>query len=229
MKIKLLNLIEGAKKATGLTVVIDVFRAFSVVCYMFENGVEAVIPVGDIETARILKKSNPSYLLVGEREGKKLEDFDYGNSPSEFEYANLEGKTVIHTTSAGTQGLVNAKKADEIITGSFVNINAVINYIRKKRPRNLSLVSMGEGGVKPAQEDELCALYIRNILCYKDFNFSKIRKNLRRGNGSKFFDKNYEQFPERDFSLCMRLNWYHSVIKAFRYTRNLFILKKQGV
>ena len=35
MEIRILELIEGAKKAEGLTVIIDVFRAFSLECYLY--------------------------------------------------------------------------------------------------------------------------------------------------------------------------------------------------
>ena len=56
---------------------------------------------------------------------------------------DFSGKTVIHTTSAGTQGLVNAVQADEVITGSFVNAEAIVSYIRRQAPAMVSLVSMG--------------------------------------------------------------------------------------
>ena len=40
MDIQILELIEGARKAEGLTVVIDVFRAFSLECYLADQGAE---------------------------------------------------------------------------------------------------------------------------------------------------------------------------------------------
>ncbi|MDE6963694.1 MAG: 2-phosphosulfolactate phosphatase, partial [Lachnospiraceae bacterium] len=129
IKINTCHLIEGAKKATGLTVIIDVFRAFSLECYLYNMGVSLIRPVGTIEEAFAFKKANPGYVLIGERKGRKCEGFDFGNSPSETAKHDLRGKTVIHTTSAGTQGIINAKEADEIITGSLVNAKAVARYI----------------------------------------------------------------------------------------------------
>lgn len=134
MNIKILQLIEGARKAEGLTVIIDVFRAFSVACYVFNNGAEKIIPVGSLETAYALKEENGEFILMGERKGKILPGFDYGNSPAHVQGVDFSGKTVIHTTSAGTQGIVNAVKADEIITGSFVNARAVARYILQRKP-----------------------------------------------------------------------------------------------
>ena len=45
MHIEVLDLIEGAKQARGLTVIIDVFRAFSTACYVVQNGAREIIPV----------------------------------------------------------------------------------------------------------------------------------------------------------------------------------------
>ena len=112
MQIDILDLIEGARQARGLTVIIDVFRAFSTACYVVRNGARQIIPVGDVDLAYQLKQQNPNYVLMGERKGKKLPGFDYGNSPTEIQSIDFSGKTVIQTTSAGTQGFANAKDAD---------------------------------------------------------------------------------------------------------------------
>ena len=51
MQIEILDLIEGAKQARGLAVIIDVFRAFSTACYVVRNGAKEIIPVGNVELA----------------------------------------------------------------------------------------------------------------------------------------------------------------------------------
>ena len=85
MKIKRLQLIEGAKQAEGLTVIIDVFRAFSLECYLYDMGVKEVRPIGSIEDAFALHEKLPGSILVGERKGKKCEGFDFGNMSDIFE------------------------------------------------------------------------------------------------------------------------------------------------
>ena len=132
MEIEVLHMIEGAKKARGIAVIIDVFRAFTVECYVMNNGAEKIIPVGSKELAYELKEKNKDFILTGERKGKILEGFDYGNSPTQVEKVDFTGKTIVHTTSAGTQGLDNAINADEIITGSLVNAKAIVEYIKEK-------------------------------------------------------------------------------------------------
>ena len=64
MEIRILELIEGAKKAEGLTVIIDVFRAFSLECYLYARGASAVFPAGSVEEARHMKQVHPEYLLI---------------------------------------------------------------------------------------------------------------------------------------------------------------------
>ncbi len=164
MDVKVLQLIEGAKKAEGLTVIIDVFRAFSTACYVFKNRVNKIIPVGKLNTAYSLKEQDNSLILMGERTGKLLPDFDYGNSPALIKDVDFSNEIVVHTTSAGTQGIVNAKNASQIITASFVNAQAVVNYILKKQPSRVSLVCMGNAGVETADEDVLCALYLKKLI-----------------------------------------------------------------
>ncbi len=57
MDIKILHLLDGAKQAQGLTVIIDVFRAFSVECYLYKQGVKSIYTVGTIKKAQYLKKT----------------------------------------------------------------------------------------------------------------------------------------------------------------------------
>ena len=216
IKINTYHLIEGAKKATGLTVIIDVFRAFSLECYLYNMGVSLIRPVGTIEEAFAFKKANPGYVLIGERKGRKCEGFDFGNSPSETAKHDLRGKTVIHTTSAGTQGIINAKEADAIITGSLVNAKAVARYIMEKQPKEVSLVCMGNGGIAPAKEDELCAEYIRSILEGAELpDMDERVKRLRYEGGAHFFDKqNQDVFPEPDFWMCIEYNKFNFVLRV---------------
>jgi len=216
IKINTYHLIEGAKKATGLTVIIDVFRAFSLECYLYNMGVSLIRPVGTIEEAFAFKKANPGYVLIGERKGRKCEGFDFGNSPSETAKHDLRGKTVIHTTSAGTQGIINAKEADEIITGSLVNAKAVARYIMENQPKEVSLVCMGNGGIAPAKEDDLCAEYIRSILEGAELpDMDERVKRLRYEGGAHFFDRqNQDVFPEPDFWMCIEYNKFNFVLRV---------------
>ncbi len=215
MQINILELIEGAKQARGLTVIIDVFRAFSMECYLYDKGVASIYPVGDIKEAYRLKEEDASRILVGERGGKICEGFDYGNSPSQIKEADFAGKTVIHTTSAGTQGIANATQAKEIITGSLVNAKAVARYIKSLAADEVSLVCMGNGGVVRANEDVLCAEYIQSLLTEKSFDIKGKILSLRQDGGEHFFQPyTQEVFPQEDFFLCTRYDIFPFVLKV---------------
>lgn len=217
MNIEILHLIEGARQARGLTVIIDVFRAFSLECYLYSMGAKAVLPVGQIEEARRLKAENPDAVLIGERRGRMLEGFDFGNSPSAIPAGAIAGRTVIHTTSAGTQGIVNAAGASEILTGSLVNARAIAEYIRRRQPEHVSLVCMGNMGTRIAKEDELCAAYIRSLL--EGDGMPDIQQRayaLRFDGGEHFFDPEQPDFPEPDFWLCTKCDLFPFVIRVRR-------------
>jgi len=228
MQIQILQLIEGAKKARGLTVVIDVFRAFSLACYLIDQGAKEVIPVGNINDAYKLKEHNPEFLLIGERDERIPEGFDYGNSPSFIQGIDFNGKTIIHTTSAGTQGLVNASAADELLTGSFVNAPAVIRYIKNRNPENLSLVCMGYASLYPTEEDTFCAEYIKNMLLGIPVNIDSMIEIIRNTSGKRLFEpQNQEHSPERDFYLCTDVGKFDFILKAVPYNNKwLKLIKK---
>ena len=225
MNIEILDLIEGAKQAQGLTVIIDVFRAFSTACYVVRNGARGIIPVGDIDLAYQLKEENPDHILMGERQGKILPGFNFGNSPTEIQNIDFSGKTIIQTTSAGTQGFANARNADELITGSFVNGEAIVKYIKKMAPQKVSLVCMGDWAVKPNEEDSLCAKYIGHRLNNQKFDRKKIYTRLKESKSArKFFDPEVTWAPEKDFELCLDIGCCDFILKANSYRNDLLIL-----
>ena len=216
MNIEIYRLIDGAKQADGTAVIIDVFRAFSMECWLYALGAKEIRPVGSIEDTFAWKKKDPDCVLVGERQGRKIEGCDLGNSPSSINPEVIRGKRIIHTTSAGTQGIVNAARADEILTGSFVNAAAIAEYIKAKSPEKVSLVCMGKAGLQPADEDELCAVYLQSLLTGQEIpDICGKLKSLSRGGGRHFFDPaQQEVYPEKDFWMCIDRNRFDFVLKV---------------
>ena len=207
MEILRLSLVEGSKEARGLTVVIDVFRAFTTAAYVMANGAERIHPVGSLEEAFRLREMHPDWVLMGERGGKKVLGFNYGNSPYEVSGVDFTGRTVVQTTSAGTQGIVNARSADEILLGSFVMADAVVEYIKRIDPETVSLVAMGWGGRVKSPEDESLAEYIEKKLTGEEPDFEAMKRRIREDSqGSKFFDPEQHEFVEGDFHCAMDLN-----------------------
>jgi len=215
MNIKILHLLDGAKQSKGLAVVIDVFRAFSVQCYLFAGGVKEIIAVSNIDTAYEIKRRNSSYILIGERDERVPEGFDFGNSPTHIENISFPDKTVIHTTSAGTQGLVSAVNAEERITASFVNADAVVRYIKQKNPSEVSLVCMGYSMKHHTEEDTLCAEYIRESLEGVKPDYEKMKDIIKCTSARRLFDPQNQDFsPYTDFEKCMDLGKFNFVIQC---------------
>ena len=227
MEVKILEFVEGARKAKGVAVIIDVFRAFSVACYTFDGGALKLIATETPSDAFSLKKIYTNSLLIGERDEKKIEGFDLGNSPTEIIKTNVEGKVIIQTTTSGTKGLTNAKNADIIITGSFVNISAIVQYIKALNPEHVSLVAMGYRGTQSAEEDILCAELISAGLKNNiDISDKKIA-SLQHSSGKRFFDsKNIDFSPPSDFFLCTMVDRFNFVLKAFtRFDGNVELIR----
>jgi 2-phosphosulfolactate phosphatase len=219
MKVEILEFVEGAKMAHGVTVIIDVFRAFSVACYAVDAGAARIIATSDVGEAFRLQKQYKNSVLVGERDEKKIEGFNFGNSPTEILKSDLTGKTVIHTTTAGTQGLINAVNADIILTGSLINAHAVAGYIKSLKPDIVSLVAMGYRATHTADEDVLCAEIISDELNDGITDYTGRISDLQKTSGKRFFDPDNIDFsPPTDFFLCTMLNRFDFVLKAIRRT-----------
>jgi 2-phosphosulfolactate phosphatase len=227
MKVEILEFVDGARKAKGVSVIIDVFRAFSVACYAFDAGAKSIIAVSDVSEAFQLKSKYKNSVLVGERDEKKIAGFDFGNSPTEIIKADLTGKTVIHTTTAGTQGLTNALNADTILTGSFVNAGAIVRYIKSIDPEHVSLVAMGYRSTISAEEDLICAEMLSAKLKNESFINEERIADLRNTSGERFFNPvNIDFSPPTDFFLCTMTNRFNFVLKATRrFDGNVDLMK----
>lgn len=206
-EVRTLHLLEGARAAAGLVVVIDVFRAFTLAPCAFARGVRRIRLVATPEEALALKAAEPGLLLAGERDGKPLPGFDLPNSPAAVLRADLAGRTLVLRTSAGVQGLLAVDPACEVLAGSFINAAATVAWIRARRPARVSLVCMGWSGAERTAEDEACADYLRAALAGAVPDFAPIRAALRRDAcGAKFFDPAQPWFPPEDFAACLQVS-----------------------
>ena len=215
MEIRRLSTVAGAREARGLAVIIDVFRAFTTAAHVMANGAEKIAPVLTVEESFRLKELHPEWLQIGEEGGIMVEGFDYGNSPYDASLADFTGRTVIQRTGAGTNGVVNARGAEERVLGSFVMAEAIVRYIKREDPDVVSLVAMGNVGVEPNEEDESCAEYIEGRLRGEKPDFNEMRRRIMAApSGAKFFDPARPQFREEDFHLALELDRFGFVLRV---------------
>jgi len=112
-----------------VTVIIDVFRATSTIAAALDNGALSVIPVAGVQECIELGLRTPNSITAGERDGKVAEGLEYGNSPAEYPRSFIAGKKLVLTTTNGTKLLHMVQDATVIITGSFLNLKAVCDFL----------------------------------------------------------------------------------------------------
>lgn len=146
-------------------VIIDVLRASSTMVTALQNGAKGVIAVGDMDDASKISHNldAKSFMMSGEKDGVTIEGYDLGNSPLEHTEEAVKGKTIILNTTNGTKAIKRCGLAKQIIVGSFLNLNAIVDYL-KKHDNEVLLVCAGWRG-RLSLEDMLCAGNIIYELC----------------------------------------------------------------
>jgi len=127
-------------KKDFVVIIVDVLRATTTICTAFQNGAKAIVPIANVED--INKYKNNGFIIAGERDGIKLENADLGNSPFNFTKEVVADKTIVITTTNGTQAIEMAKDADSIVIGSFLNLNAIGNWITEQN-KNVIILCAG--------------------------------------------------------------------------------------
>jgi 2-phosphosulfolactate phosphatase len=152
--------VTPADLAGRTVVVIDVLRATTTIAVALANGAKAVLPAGSTEEAMRIAQNleRDTVILAGERKSVRIEGFALGNSPAEFGPDVVGGKTVVMTTTNGTQALIGAQGAREVMTAAAVNFSAVVARARAALEQHGELVLLCAGGDKQfALEDAFAA------------------------------------------------------------------------
>jgi 2-phosphosulfolactate phosphatase len=221
MQVNCYSLEEGAREARGLTVVVDVFRAFTCTPLLFSLGIANCLLAAKPDQALALKRKDPSLILTGEVSGIPIEGFDFGNSPSQLlrqQPGLFNGKTVVQRTSSGVQGaLITLERADEVLLGSYTLAKATVRYIFSKAPGLVSIVAMGWELKESAPEDEWCARYLKHLLGNGHYDHNEaLRGILFHESTQKFLRGDKPYFPPEDTVLCLQRDLYDFVLEARR-------------
>jgi len=146
-----------------MVVVVDILRATSCMCTAIAHGVTEIIPVATLEECAELGKQG--YVTAAERDGKKADGFDLGNSPFSYMTPEMKGKKVAVTTTNGTYAITKSKEAEVLVAGSFLNLTAVCEMIHQVNLDTIVLCAGWKGKVN--LEDSLYA----GAICHKLKNF----------------------------------------------------------
>jgi len=169
------SLLDGAMRSRGTTIVIDVFRAFTTAAVALSRGAREIILTAEPEEALALRGDGIADLCMGEVGGIRPPGFDFGNSPYELTQADVRGKVLAQSTRSGTVGVCAVPGEGRICAASLVVARATASRILQQRPAEVTLVAMGRSGRVRADEDEVCAMYLRNLLEGRDTEQDAIR------------------------------------------------------
>jgi 2-phosphosulfolactate phosphatase len=153
--------------ANRVVAVVDVLRASTSIAIALENGARAVIPLATSEdvVSRAKNLARSEVKLAGERKSQQISGFDYGNSPLEFTRENVEGKTILMSTTNGTSAILAVQGARDVVIASYVNFSAVLSLLRAALRGGTDVAIVCAGQDKHfSLEDSACAgLFVQHI------------------------------------------------------------------
>jgi len=228
MNVRIESLLDGVRRATGTVVIVDVFRAFTTAAVAFARGADRIVIVPEVEEALRLRSEGVGKVCVGEVNGIRPEGFDFGNSPYELMQADLQGKVVILSTRAGTVGVAAATGASEVYAGSFVVAETTAEVIRQVAPAEVTVVAMGWNAAVRTDEDEQCALYLRNLIHGRRPDREAVRALvLASGEVAKFHDPAQPHFHPEDLEIALEIDKYDFAVRIFKEGEYL-VARRQG-
>ena len=121
------------KKENDSVIIVDIFRASTTICTMLHNGASAIITVPTIEDA--MKYKAAGYLVGAERQTRRCDFADFGNSPFDYSREKVLGKEIVFTTTNGTMAIEMGRESRKLYIGAFSNIAALANRCMKESNR----------------------------------------------------------------------------------------------
>lgn len=216
--------LEDCHTAQGVVIVIDVLRAFSTAAYAFSRGAKEVLLVSTVDEALSLKSAIPHSKAMGEVGGLRPDGFDFGNSPTYIDQADLSGITMIHRTSAGTQGVVRSQGADLLLASSFVVADATARYVSSRTVSEITFVITGRA-YNGGDDDLACAEYLENLL---KGNQADVQPYIKRVMESKdafpHLDPAQRDFPLSDLDYCSQVDKFDFAMPITR-EEGMFIMR----
>lgn len=214
------DIIES-KLENKIAVVIDMFRATSVIVTALNNGCEEVIPFLTIEeTLESSEELNrEEYMLGGERRAVKIDGFDLSNSPLEYTKEVVEDKKVLITTTNGTRTLTKSNSAKRIIIAAMINAKAVADKLLEIN-EDVVIINAGTNG-NFSMDDYICSGYIINEML-------KVDNNIELTDISKTANMIYEN--NSDIISYVKEATHYSVMKSLELDNDIeYCIKKSIV
>jgi 2-phosphosulfolactate phosphatase len=165
--------IEGARRARGTVVVIDVLRSFTVSAYALAGGARECRLVRTVEQARSLAARTPHAVLCVEENALPVPGIAISNSPTAIRELDLHDRILIQRSSAGTQAAYEVT-SDDIFAASLVVAAATAKACLSRKPETLTLVASADH-----PEDHACATYMESLIQNREVDLVALLRPLR--------------------------------------------------
>jgi 2-phosphosulfolactate phosphatase len=201
----------------GAVVVIDVLRAFTTAAFAFDRGADEIFLVSTVEEAFELRDQNSDCLLIGEVEGLPIKGFDLPNSPTALARMDLSSRRLIQRTTAGTQGVVLATKADRLFAASLCVGARTAKCIEALSPEVVTFVETGVRKKGGGDEDVACSDYIAGFLFGTPPKFADIRNRVLNSPAArKFTGTENSDFPQTDVEHALMIDRFDFAMEVVR-------------
>lgn len=177
--------LAGAQELTGCVVILDVIRCSNTVLGALESGADEVWLVGDLDQAQALKAAHPDWDLWGERGGVMVPGFQGDNSPAQARKCRLAGRSVVLTTSNGSQAAARLHQAGPVFIGSLDNAAALVRVINRLAPAEVTMLAVGDGDNRLSVEDELVAEHLLALLAGRASDPAQVAEAIRAGESGR--------------------------------------------
>jgi 2-phosphosulfolactate phosphatase len=207
--------LDGARPE-GNVVVIDVLRAFTFEAWAFERGAARILTADRPEHAlHVARTLLPGSLAAGERGGRPLEGFDLGNSPLSLAEHQVAGRTLVHRTSAGTQGLARTVGADLVLAASFVTAGATARLLRERGVDDVTFVVTGDSLGRDGDEDLACAELIAARAAGDDPDPAPFLARVATSDAGRIFGPDGPEWaPQEDLRLACEVDRFSFALVA---------------
>jgi 2-phosphosulfolactate phosphatase len=204
--------VEGARNARGTVVVIDVLRSFTVSAYALAGGARECLLVPTVDEARTLADRIPDAILCAEEDALPIPGIAISNSPTQIKALDLEGKTVIQRSSAGTPVMEAVRAEDGMFAGSLVVAAATAQACLLRRPETVTLVASAD-----FPEDYACAKYIEAVLRGTKVELEPLLQPLRESERYRRLRKGlWPGFPPTDLDLALAVDRFDFAMPGTR-------------
>jgi 2-phosphosulfolactate phosphatase len=209
--------LEGARKARGTVVVIDVLRSFTVSAYALAGGARECLLVATISEAQRLVTQIPGAVICAEEDGLPVPGIAISNSPTQIRATRLRNRTLVQRSSSGTPVMAAVESDEDMFAASLVVARATAQACLLRRPRTVTLVASADD-----PEDHACARYLDALLHAQRPDLDRLLQPLRDSpRYARFVRGEWPGFPPSDLELSLAADRFDFAMPVTRQGTHL--------